>query len=247
MSVCPILSLLQKDVPEFSDRLLTFLESRIERPHGRPLAGSSDQEIYSHFPEFFRYFDEPQFSEIKSHVSEMQASVPDPPSGVKHDAGIDLAKFCYAWCRHNHPSTVIETGVGHGVTTAFILKALSLNQSGQLWSIDLPPLGAEEFAGCLVPVALRDRWLYKKGRSRRILPHLLKEAGRIDIFLHDSLHTARNMAFEFSSAWTHIRSGGLLISDDVGFFNHAFEDFIATNNCLYHAIHSGGYGIAIKE
>ena len=45
------------------------------------------------------------------------------------------------WCliRHLRASNVIETGVAHGVTSRFILEALERNESGHLWSIDLPP------------------------------------------------------------------------------------------------------------
>jgi hypothetical protein len=33
---------------------------------------------------------------------------------------------------------VVETGVAHGVTSRFILEALSRNGDSHLWSIDLP-------------------------------------------------------------------------------------------------------------
>lgn len=177
----------------------------------------------------------------------IQSQTPKPLSGVAHDASFPLATLCYAWCRKHKPGLVIETGVGHGVTSAFILQALAMNQSGELWSIDLPPLGSEEFSGCFVPDSKRSRWRLERGRSRRILPTLLREAGTVDMFLHDSLHTAKNMNFEFSAAWPYIKKGGLLVSDDVTFFNNSFQEFVAENACLYSAIHPSGFGIAIKN
>ena len=46
----------------------------------------------------------------------------------------------------------------------------------------------------------------------------------IDIFLHDSLHTYKNMSLEFKKSWPFIKSGGFLLSDDV-LTNNAFSDF----------------------
>jgi hypothetical protein len=51
----------------------------------------------------------------------------------------------------------VETGVGSGVTTSFILHAMAANGEGRLWSIDLPPIGAEQFAGSFVPQPLNFR------------------------------------------------------------------------------------------
>jgi hypothetical protein len=82
------------------------------------------------------------------------------------------------------------------VTSSFILQALAANDEGHLWSIDLPPIGAEQFAGSFVPHPLRSRWTLLRGRSRDLLPSLLSDLSA-DVFLHDSLHTTKNMTFEF--------------------------------------------------
>ena len=71
-----------------------------------------------------------------------------------HDADTDLSDFCYVICRALRPRNVVETGVGSGVTTSFILQALAANGEGHLWSIDLPPIGAEQFAGQLCSATL---------------------------------------------------------------------------------------------
>lgn len=51
-----------------------------------------------------------------------------------------------AWCltRHLRPEFVVETGVARGLTTRVILEAMDRNGRGRLWSIDLPPLIAQE-------------------------------------------------------------------------------------------------------
>src|ERR1700759_5282966 len=137
MKAATLLLLLQKDPQEFMDRLLTFAESRTEKPHGKtsPEIVSTEQEIYAHCPDISQFAQEAPLAEIRSHVMSMQSRTSKPLSGVAHDAN-----FSHAWCRKHRPNLVMETGVGHGVTSAFILQALAVNQSGELWSVDLPPL-----------------------------------------------------------------------------------------------------------
>lgn len=117
---------------------------------------------------------------------------------------------------------------------------------GELWSIDLPSLGADRFVGFLVPKELRARWTIHRGRSRRLLPELLKKGGKIGAFLHDSLHTSRNMRFEYQTAWPFIANGGALISDDATYFSNAFQQFASNHDTAFVGIHPAGFGVAIK-
>jgi hypothetical protein len=248
MKTSSLLAMLQKSPREFTDRVLTFVENKMEKPHGSNTVSSlrDAKEILERCGELAGFAQELPVKEISSHILGMRPAIPAPPSGVAHDASFPLATFCYAWCRKNRPRLVIETGVGNGVTTAFILQALAVNGSGSLWSIDLPPLGAEPFAGCFVPDSLKAKWRLHLGRTRRILPGLLREAGAIDMFLHDSLHTERNMAFEFNAAWPYLKTGGILVSDDVTYFNNAFEKFITRQDISFSATHAARFGVAIK-
>ena len=158
------------------------------------------------------------------------------------DQGLSFGRFTYgdysdadagfggaAWCaiRHLCPSVVVETGVARGATSQVILEALSLNGAGHLWSIDLPHPFAPELhweTAAAVPGRKHERWTYVHGSSRRRLPDLLAQLGEIDLFLHDSLHTSRNMSFEMHHAWSRLRAGGLMLVDDV--YNRAFRDFV---------------------
>ncbi len=72
-----------------------------------------------------------------------------------------------------------------------------------------------------------DRWSYIKGSSRRHLPALLSQLGQIDLFIHDSLHSERNVLFEMGCAWTALRPGGVLVVDDVD-ANWGFRSFTQT-------------------
>jgi hypothetical protein len=103
------------------------------------------------------------------------------------------------------------------VTSAYILAALEANEQGHLYSIDLPPLGknGDDYVGWLVPNELQKRWSLRRGTSRRLLGPLIAELGAIDLFVHDSLHTYKNMKHEFETVWPDLRVGGVLISDDI--------------------------------
>jgi len=139
-----------------------------------------------------------------------------------------------AWCltRHSAPCAVVETGVARGLTSRVILEALSANRSGRLCSIDLPPVmqepSSKDQTGAAVGEGLKRRWTLVRGSSRRRLPRLLRELGTIDLFVHDSRHSARNVSFELMHAWTALRPGGCLLVDDVhhnGAFMSCVESF----------------------
>ena len=184
----------------------------------------------------------------------------DDPFSPRWAADSLLARCCYLLCRLLQPDVVVETGVAYGVSSAFILKALEENGRGALHSIDLPPLRRRYHRswGIAVDEALRPRWSPHRGPSKRVLPELLEELGAVDLFLHDSLHTRRNMRREFEAVWPRLRPGGLLLVDDVE-RNNAFGELRRKNPALWrvvrdaqerplhaHAVPITTFGIAIK-
>jgi hypothetical protein len=140
------------------------------------------------------------------------------------DAGFIRAIWCLM--RHIRPQNVVETGVAHGVTSRFILEALERNGTGQLWSIDRPPLETEwqQQIGIAVGAQLRKRWSYVHGSSSRRLPKVISRLGTIDLFVHDSLHSEHNVRFEIDHVWPVLRSGGAIIVDDID-VNRGFQSF----------------------
>jgi predicted O-methyltransferase YrrM len=133
----------------------------------------------------------------------------------------------YQTVRLYKPDYILETGVSSGASSTYILQALHDNGKGRLFSIDLPPdnLPEGKMSGWLVPPNLRDRWSLHIGDPRKLLEPLLEELGKIDCFLHDSLHTYDHMMWEFETVWYYLRPGGLFLSHDVG-ANDAFLDFM---------------------
>ncbi|SRR6266851_6650690 len=133
----------------------------------------------------------------------------------------------YAAVRALAPDYIVETGVANGVSSSYLLFALQKNGHGCLHSVGLADPGylpAGKEPGWLVPDWLRAPWHIHVGDAREILPGLFAQSGSIDIFIHDSLHTYDHMLWEFETAYSYLRPGGLLISDDA-LWNAAFHDF----------------------
>lgn len=146
------------------------------------------------------------------------------------DADPGLARAAWCLTRHEHPDVVVETGVARGFTSRMILEAIEAQGYGHLYSIDLPPpLDQGRLAnetGAAIAEHLKERWTLIVGSSRRRLPPLLRELGTIDMFVHDSRHTRRNILFELRLAWTALRPGGFLLADDIH-GTVAFEETLA--------------------
>jgi len=149
----------------------------------------------------------------------------DVGGSIDYESGTVL----YVLVRIFKPEVVVETGVTNGVSSSFILKALTQNSRGRLYSIDLHyregmsvPIGKK--LGWIIPEELRNRWVLALGESTKVLPKLLKKLGTVDIFFHDSRHTYKTMMKEYSIVWPFLKDGGLLLSHDVK-SNDAFLDF----------------------
>ena len=87
----------------------------------------------------------------------------------------------------------------------------------------------------MVPAELRRRWHLVLGRSQDELPALLELVGEIELFMHDSEHSYECMRFEFASAWSVLRAGGVLIADDVN-VNPAWDEFTREVGRTPHAL-----------
>jgi hypothetical protein len=188
-------------------------------------------------PQFRSALSESQLASLTSWLSAKQLTLPpDAPFGVFHNGDRILAQLCYAVVRARRPRHILETGVCYGVTSAHLLAALDANAEGHLSSIDLPPLGERnyDYVGWLAPPDLRGRWSLHRGTSRKLLRPLLKGLGSVDLFVHDSLHTYKNMKMEFESLWPYLSPGGVLISDDIE-GNSAFQEFVSRPDVLFHA------------
>lgn len=154
----------------------------------------------------------------------------------------------YLLVRRYKPRLMIETGVANGVTSYCIVRAMRDNGIGHLISVDYPmykPAPGDPFhlpkgkrPGWLVPNKLRKRWTLMLGKTSDILPRM---DSKIDMFFHDSEHSYRNMMFEYNWALEHVRSGGVILSDDIG-WNDAFKDFVSANGTAVKKLNIPVYG-----
>jgi len=227
-----LLSLLRTSPLEFRDRLAMLLAVRVEARLGRhrgpvpddPGAALAGLDGAWGRP-VSRFLGEAELAGFSNEIRQRALDLGEEAViATAHNADPALARFCYAACRALEPDVVVETGVAYGVTSAFVLEALRVNGRGTLHSIDLPPLGADagRLVGAVIPDELRSRWRLHRGVSRRLLRPLVNGLGSVDMFVHDSLHTYRNMKEELDAVTPRLARPSLVIADDIG-GNAAFE------------------------
>ncbi|TFW05970.1 class I SAM-dependent methyltransferase [Oxalobacteraceae bacterium OM1] len=211
----------------FADRVIRF-NRRNKPPHEYPV--DHDWRSLLGVSEDDRIRTERLWPEILGTL-ESRGIRPGPASYLFwNDADPALVQAIWCLARRLRAAKVVETGVAHGVTSRFILEALG-ERDGHLWSIDLPPRWAPEVHDEIgAAVADRSNWSLILGPSRRCLRRLLNDIGQIDLFIHDSEHTTRNMLFEMSVAWKSLRPGGAMVVDDID-LNEAFDVFCKRVRC----------------
>ena len=239
-----LLSLLPRRPREFRDRLAGYADLGVQRLSGTSPAYETVsweealREVERHLGRVAEILSEPALAETEESTRRLLEGIRDRDAfSQRWAADSRLARLCYLLCRLIEPSVVIETGVAYGVSSAFILRALEENGHGTLHSVDLPPLRREyeRYWGIAVPDALKVRWKLHRGSSARVLPQLLEEIRTVDLFVHDSLHTHRNMRREFDTVWPHLQAGGALLADDVE-RNRAFGELQQKDPALWRVV-----------
>jgi len=192
-------------------------------------------------------------SEIEMLLHSSSSSL-QVPKDVLQYRNIEFSEFSnivmlYYLVRVSKPSEIVETGVWSGKTSWTILHALTDNGKGHLTSIDLGKkqcdgikLPTTEIGG-FVPETLRKSWTLKLGDAHELLPETLSKLGAIDMFYHDSNHTYEHMTFEFTTALSCLKKGGIICSDDIN-MNNAWIDFSQLLKCHYEVDNKFGYGYA---
>lgn len=136
----------------------------------------------------------------------------------------------YTIIRAIKPAVVLETGVASGLSSAHILLAMAKNHVGALHSVDLPNVQEGSVlpdgrpTGWIVPIELRARWTLQLGNARELLPRMLRDLPRVDLFLHDSDHSYDHMTFEFELVRPRLAAGAVIMSDDTH-LHSAWDDF----------------------
>jgi predicted O-methyltransferase YrrM len=130
------------------------------------------------------------------------------------------ATLLYAAVRVVQPNSVLETGVADGLSSALMLAAMDANGFGELHSVDIASdVGAF--------VTDRRRWhlhIVDGGRADACAD-VIRSLDQLDMFLHDSNHEFAYQTSEYDAAWSRLRPGGYLMSDDID-WSYAFLDFV---------------------
>ena len=146
----------------------------------------------------------------------------------------------YILIRHLRPSCVLETGVYYGGNSAFALRAIDRNKSGQMISIDFPDseirlkgsseprhslVGETENydsllrPGFMVPPELKKSWELIEGDSLQVIPRL---SDSFDFYIHDSDHSMPFLTKELSVVWSKLTANALILVDDIDWSNAFF-------------------------
>jgi hypothetical protein len=155
-------------------------------------------------------------------------------------AAINAPFELYALVRLARPAHIVEVGVSSGISSSHFLLGLRANGNGSLHSIDLPTpqrgakLAEDESpvsippgrsSGWAVPAELRGGWDLRLGPSQALLPKLSKELPRIDIFLHDDLHTPEHLAWELRTIRPRLAPGSIVLADNTEWTGNSFPEF----------------------
>jgi predicted O-methyltransferase YrrM len=137
---------------------------------------------------------------------------------------------------------VIETGVAYGWSSLAILNAMSINDCGNLYSIDMPypKIGNEDFVGIVVPERLRNRWTLIREPDRYGLEKAIEKiGGSIDLCHYDSDKSWWGRDYAFPLLWNALKPGGLFISDDIQ-DNMYFAEFVISKSLSFAVTKSEG-------
>ncbi len=132
----------------------------------------------------------------------------------------------YTLCHHFRPATIVECGVAHGWSSLTFLLYLREKIVGRLLSTDLPVIGQrnDKWVGIAVPEYMRPHWTIFHMADQDGLPKICNYAYPIDFVYYDSDDSASARRFAYALLWRNLKSGGVLVSDDVD-ENMAFAQF----------------------
>jgi predicted O-methyltransferase YrrM len=142
-------------------------------------------------------------------------------AGVAFTHELPQGALLYLLVRAQRPAVVLETGVGPGYSTAWILAALEDNHAGELTSLGPGPTagrsaGVHDVAlGQFVPPTLRARWTLALGNTEDRLRELLSAFREVDLFFYDNGPVAARARFELLAAWERLTPRGILLAHHI--------------------------------
>lgn len=151
-------------------------------------------------------------------------------AGVAFTHELPQGALLYLLARATRPQRVIETGIGPGYSTSWLLAALQANGEGELVSLGPGPTAGRSTGvqnvsvGQFVPPSFRARWTLALGNSEDRLRQILAAGERVDLFFYDNGPDATRARFELRSAWDALSERGILLAHHVE-ANSAWSEF----------------------
>lgn len=133
----------------------------------------------------------------------------------------------HSLARFKKPKHIVEVGVSAGVSSAYFLRAILLNGSGTLHSIDLPEfengapnkrsswaLPKGKAPGWAIPAYLKKNWDLRLGKSGEMLPRLIKNIDSVDMFLYDVPYEIDEAIGDFAIVNQKLKKGSIVLADN---------------------------------
>lgn len=136
--------------------------------------------------------------------------------------GQSSSLLLYLIARIKKPATTLETGVGNGHSTFFLLNALLKNERGLLYSTD-----TSKSAGVLLRDTEKASWTLEfidPARKHAAFRRVVNRLPPVDFSVHDSDHSYSWSRFEYDTVVTRMGPSSVLASDDVD-LSYSFIDF----------------------
>jgi predicted O-methyltransferase YrrM len=143
---------------------------------------------------------------------ELQQYLPEIAAIRRDEQGVhpEEAALLYLLVRGLRPALMLETGTFKGYSTSEIARALQLNGSGHVITVDLA-----EQTGTAVPPELLPYITFHRGQpSQRFAQALERSGERLDLFFHDSLHTFMNTLGELVWFADRYAPGSVIVCHD---------------------------------
>lgn len=188
-------------------------------------------------------------SDLRAFRSELaQSDLPETlvgrGAGLAFVDELPQAPLLYLLARALRPQQVVETGIGPGYSTAWMLAALAANGHGELISLGPGPTAGRGRAvhpftvGQFVPPRLRDRWTLVLGNTEERLGEILRGGTALDLFFYDNGPDAARAHFELRGAWNALSARGVLLAHHVD-ANTAWPEFCRSQGLPTQILHPG--------
>lgn len=155
--------------------------------------------------EILEYFSELESSEqLREHIA-VQLRSNRRGNEIDGEAFFGRRLGWYAIVRATKPLLVVETGTEKGLGSLVLAEALLKNGVGQLVTVDIEPSSGLLIGGNWATVTE-----HVVGDSLTAIAKLKN----IDIFIHDSDHSAEHELHEFESVVSQLSPNGIVLSDN---------------------------------